>query len=299
VRGTKVTVGPPFFNQVNIPLGLFLLLLTGIGPLIAWRRASLGNLRRQFLWPTAAMLVTAAALAAVRMSDAWSVVAYALGAFVVVTVVQEFVRGTGARYRLHGENWALAFVRLVGRNRRRYGGYVVHIGMVMLFAAFAGLAFKSDTEVTLKPGQSVDVRSPYGHVYHITHQGVSQYEELNRFVTAASVDVTKDGKYFGTMKSEKRQYLDSMGQPTAEPATEVAIRSDLREDLYIVFAGAVKGTEQAVYRITINPLVWWVWYGGLVLAFGGLITLWPTGQGPTPASRRRAEPAGYVAQVGA
>jgi len=299
VRGTKVTVGPPFFNQVNVPLGMGLLLLTGIGPLIAWRKASAQNLKRQFLWPTVALLVVAAALAAIRMSDAWSIVAYALGAFVTATVVQEFVRGVGARHRLHAEALPVAFFRLVGRNRRRYGGYVVHLGIVMLFAAFAGLAFKKDTEVTLKPGQAVDVKSPYGYTYHITHQGISQYEELNRFVTAASVDVSKDGKYLGTMKSEKRQYLDSMGQPTAEPATEVAIRSDMREDLYVVFAGAVQGTEQAVYKIVINPLVWWVWYGGLVLAFGGLITLWPSAQGPTPASLRRAEPAGYVAQVGA
>jgi cytochrome c-type biogenesis protein CcmF len=299
IRGTKVTVGPPFFNQVNIPLGLFLLLLTGIGPLIAWRRASPENLRRQFLWPVAAMLVTFVCLAAVRMSDAGSVVAYALGAFVVGTVLQEFVRGTGARHRLHAESYPLALVRLVGRNRRRYGGYVVHLGMVMLFAAFAGLAFKRETEVTLKPGQSVDVKSPYGWTYHITHQSVSQYEQLNRIVTAASVDVTRNGKYLGTMKSEKRQHLDSLGRPTFEPSTEVAIRSDMREDLYIVFAGAVQGTEEAVYRITINPLVWWVWYGGMVLAAGGLITLWPGAQGPTAASRRRAEPAGYVAQVGA
>ena len=299
VRGTKVTVGPPFFNQVNIPLGMLLLLLTGIGPLIAWRRASPENLRRQFLWPVTAMLVTAASLAAVRMTSPWSVVAYALGAFVVGTVVQEFVRGTLARHHLHGEMYPLAFVRLVGRNRRRYGGYVVHLGIVMLFAAFAGLAFKSEREVTLKPGQSVDVKDPYGATFHITHQGVSQYEQLNRFVTAASVDVLRNGKYIGTMKSEKRQHLDSLGRPTFEPSTEVAIWSTAREDLYIVFAGAVKGTEEAVYKIVINPLVWWVWYGGLVLAFGGIITMWPGAQGPTAASRRRAEPAGYVAQVGA
>jgi cytochrome c-type biogenesis protein CcmF len=299
VRGTKVTVGPPFFNQVNIPLGLFLLLLTGIGPLIAWRRASPENLKRQFLWPTTAMVVTFVSLAAIRMTDWWSVMAYALGAFVVGTVLQEFVRGTGARHRLHAESYPLALFRLVGRNRRRYGGYVVHLGMVMLFAAFAGLAFKRETEVTLKPGQSVDVKSPYGWTYRITHQSVSQYEQLNRFVTAASVDVTRNGKYIGTMKSEKRQHLDSLGRPTFEPSTEVAIRSDMKEDLYIVFAGAVQGTEEAVYRITINPLVWWVWYGGMVLAAGGLITLWPGAQGPTAASRRRAEPAGYVAQVGA
>jgi len=299
LRGTKVTVGPPAFNLVNVPLGLALLLLTGIGPLIAWRRASPENLKRQFLWPVTAMVVTAVSLAAIRMSDWYSLVAYALGAFVVGTVVQEFVRGTLARHHLHGEFYPLALVRLVGRNRRRYGGYVVHLGMVMLFAAFAGLAFKRETEVTLKPGQSVDVKSPYGWTYHITHQGVSQYEELNRYVTAASVDVLRNGKYIGTMKSEKRQHLDSLGRPTFEPSTAVAIHSDAREDLYIVFAGAVQGTEEAVYRITINPLVWWVWYGGLVLAAGGLITLWPGAQGPTAASRRRAEPAGYVAQVGA
>ncbi|MGD0484415.1 MAG: heme lyase CcmF/NrfE family subunit [Gemmatimonadales bacterium] len=299
VRGTKVTVGPPFFNLVNIPLGLLLLLLTGIGPLIAWRKASTANLRRQFVWPVAGMLVTAAALALVRMSDAWAIVAYALAAFVTVTIAQEFVRGSAARHRQYHEGWPLAVVRLVGRNRRRYGGYVVHLGMVMLFCGFAGLAFKRETEVTLKPGQSAEIRSPYGHVYRVTHQGVSQYEQLNRFVTAASLDVYKDGKYVGVMKSEKRQHMDSMGQPTFEPSTVVAIRSDLREDLYVVFAGSVQGTEEAVYRLTINPLVWWVWYGGLVLAIGGLISMWPTGRGPKVVARRRALEAGYVARVGA
>ena len=296
VRGTKVTVGPPFFNQVNIPLGLLLLFLTGVGPLIAWRQASTANLRRQFLWPVAGMLVTGALLAALRMSDVWAIAAFALAVFVTVTVAQEFVRGTGARHRQYGEAWLLAMVRLVGRNRRRYGGYVVHLGMVMLFVGFAGMAFKSDTEVTLKPGQTTEVRSPYGHVYRLTHQGISQYEQLNRFVSAASLDVYQDGKYLGVMKSEKRQHMDSMGQPSFEPSTEVAIRSGVREDLYIIFAGSVQGTEEAVYRITINPLVWWVWYGGMVLALGGLISMWPTGRAPTPV-KRRADQAGYVARV--
>ncbi len=299
VRGTKVTVGPPFFNMVNIPLGLLLLLLTGIGPLIAWRKASTANLRRQFVWPVAGMVLTGAALALLRMSDGWAIVAYALAVFVTVTVAQEFVRGTAARHRQYHEAWPLAVVRLVGRNRRRYGGYVVHLGMVMLFAGFAGLAFKREMEVTLKPGQTAEIRSPYGHVYRVTHQGVSQYEQLNRFVTAASLDVYRDGKYVGVMKSEKRQHMDSMGQPTFEPSTVVAIRSDVREDLYVVFAGSVQGTEEAVYRLTINPLVWWVWYGGLVLAIGGLISMWPTGRGPKIVARRRALEAGYVARVGA
>ncbi len=297
IKGTKVTVGPPFFNQVNVPLGLLLLLLTGIGPLIAWRHASTGNLRRQFFWPVAALLVVAIGLVAVRMSDGWAIGAYALAAFVVATIVQEFVRGTGARMRLHHEPMPLAFARLVGRNRRRYGGYVVHLGIVMLFAGFAGLAFKSDTEATLKPGESVEVKSPYGHTYKLTFQGVSQYEQLNRFVSAATLEVYRDGKYEGLMRSEKRQHLNSLGQPTFEPSTEVAIRSDIREDLYLVYAGSVQGTEQSVFRVTLNPLVWWVWYGGMVLVVGGLISMWPGGGGPTAASRRRAEPAGYVAQV--
>ncbi|HWO90154.1 MAG TPA: heme lyase CcmF/NrfE family subunit [Gemmatimonadales bacterium] len=297
LKGTKVTVGPPFFNQVNVPLGLLLLLLTGVGPLIAWRKASPQNLRRQFQWPVTAMLVVIAALAALRLSDAWAIVACGLAAFVTGTVVQEFIRGTGARMRLHGEKPALAFVRLVGRNRRRYGGYVVHLGIVMMFVGFTGEAFRTDREATLRPGQAVEVRSPYGHTYRLEHQGVSQYEQLNRFVSAASVDVYRDGRYLGVMKSEKRQHVNSLGQPTFEPSTEVAIRSDLREDLYLVYAGSVQGTEEAVYRITITPLVWWVWYGGMVLVLGGLVTMWPGGGGPTAASRRRAEPAGYVAQV--
>jgi cytochrome c-type biogenesis protein CcmF len=161
------------------------------------------------------------------------------------------------------------------------------------------MAFKSDKEVTLKPGQTTEVRSPYGHVYRLTHQGLSQYEQQNRFVTAASLDVYRDGKYIGVMRSEKRQHMDSMGQPSFEPSTEVAIRSDVREDLYIIFAGAVQGTEEAVYRITINPLVWWVWYGGIVLALGGLISMWPGAHGPAVVSRRRSVEAGYVARVDA
>ena len=278
--------------------GRLLLFLTGVGPLIAWRQASTANLRRQFLWPVAGMLVTGALLAVLRMSDVWAIAAFALAVFVTVTVAQEFVRGTLARHGQYKEAWPLAVVRLVGRNRRRYGGYVVHLGMVMLFVGFAGMAFKSDTEVKLRPGQTTEVRSPYGHVYRFMHQGISQYDQLNRFVLAASLDVYRDGKYLGVMKSEKRQHMDSMGQPTFEPSTEVAIRSDVREDLYIIFAGSVQGTEEAVYRITINPLVWWVWYGGMVLALGGLISMWPTGRAPTPV-KRRADQAGYVARVDA
>jgi len=296
ITGTKVTVGPPFFNQVNVPLGLLLLAFTGVGPLIAWRKASPQNLKRQFLVPFGALLATAVLLTALGMRDLWALVALALGAFVTGTVVQEFVRGTGARHRLHGEAWLTAFVRLVGRNRRRYGGYVVHLGIVMLFVGFAGMAFKSDTEATLKPGESIEIRSPYGHQYRFVFQGVSQYTQLNRGVSAASLDLFQGDEYLGVLKSEKRQHFNALGEPTFSPSTEVAIRSTLREDVYLVYAGSVQSTEESVFRITITPLVWWVWYGGIVLAIGGIIAMWP-GAGVASSARRRAEPAGYVAKV--
>ncbi|HEV8357669.1 MAG TPA: heme lyase CcmF/NrfE family subunit [Gemmatimonadales bacterium] len=277
VQGTKITVGPPFFNRVNIPLGLLLVALTGIGPLIAWRKASPANLRRQFLVPAAAGLLVATVLLALRIRDSYAVAAWALAGFVAGTVGQEFWRGARARHRMHGEPPLLALGRLISRNRRRYGGYIVHLGVITYVCAFAGMAFKVTREVTLAPGESVEMRSPFGHTYRFTHLGVSQYPELNRFVSAASLEVRKDGVSRGRIKSEKRQHRDSFGRNTFEPSTEVGIRSDLREDLYVVYAGSVEGTDRATYAITLNPLVLWVWIGAGILIAGGLVTMWPGG----------------------
>jgi cytochrome c-type biogenesis protein CcmF len=287
VRGEKITVGPPFFNTVNIPLGLLLLLLTGIGPLIAWRRASVSNLRRQFTVPVSFGLVAGGALLVAGMRDPYAVICYALAGFVLGTILQEFQKGVSARMRMHGENVAAAFVRLVGRNRRRYGGYIVHFGMLMMFAAFAGLAFKKEMDVTLAPGQSTATVDPWGHRWKFTSTGVSQFKALNRYVTAVSLDVERDGKRAGILTSEKRQHVDSQDQPTFEPSTEVGIMGSLRQDVYLVLAGITQG-ETAEVRITFNPLVEWVWYGGIIMAIGGLIVMWPQ------AERRRTQ-SGYAA----
>ncbi len=292
VQGTKVTVGPPFFNQVNVPLGLALLALTGIGPLIAWRRASLPNLQRQFAVPATAGGFTLLVLLVGGMRDLYALLAIALGGFVAATIVQEFARGARARHRQYGEAYPLALARLLGRNRRRYGGYIVHTGIVILFVAFAGMAFKTETEATLRPGESASLRSPYGHTYTFTHLGISQYDALNRQITAATVEVRRNGKPIGFLTPEKRQHVDGLGRPTFQPSTEPAIMSMLREDLYGVLGGTVDGTEQAVFRFTINPLVWWVWYGGMVVALGGLIVMWPGG---SPAARRAQ--AGYTVRL--
>ena len=298
VRGSKITVGPPFFNRVNVPLGLLLLALTGIGPLIAWRKASTANLRRQFTWPVASGVVTAVVLLVAGVRGLYPLMALSLAGFVTGTIVQEFYRGVRARHRMHGESAPLAFARLVARNRRRYGGYLVHAGIVIYCVAFSGMAFKREIEATLKPGQSATLASPFGHTYTFTHVGVSQFEALNRIVSAATVQVAKDGKPAGLMSSEKRQHVDSFRRPTFEPSTEVAIRSSLQEDVYITYAGSVGGTEEAVYRFTINPLVWWVWFGGFVLAFGGLVTMWPGG-GATVTAPQRVVAQPRLAEAGA
>src|SRR3954467_1859664 len=209
VKGTKITVGPPFFNRVNVPLGLLLLGLTGVGPLIAWRKASAANLRRQFIVPVAAGGVTLVLLLVAGMRDFYAVVALALAGFVAGTIGQEFYRGIRARHRMHGESPVLAFARLIGRNRRRYGGYIVHAGILIYFVAFAGMAFRRQQEATLKPGEAIEMSSPFGHRYRFTHMGISQYEALNRIVSAATLEVTKDGRPIGLITSEKRQHVDS------------------------------------------------------------------------------------------
>src|SRR6266576_2111750 len=298
IKGTKITVGPPFFNQVNIPLGLALLAMTGVGPLIAWRRASLSNLRRQFAVPTTSGVFVLLILLVAGMRDIGALMAFSIGGFVLGTVVQEFARGARARHRQYGEPIPVALVQLLSRHRRRYGGYIVHVAIVLLFVAFAGMAFKTETQATLRPGETATLQGSDGHVYSFTHLGISQYNALNRQVTAALVEVQRDGKPIGRLRTEKRQHVDGLGRPTFEPSTEVGIMSGLRVDLYVVLAGLVNGTEQAVFRFTINPLVWWVWFGGFVLVIGGLIVLWP-GSGPPPGTGPRPPrmQAGYAVKL--
>ena len=296
VKGVKITYGPPTFNFVNIPLGLVLLLVTGIGPLIAWRRASTANLQRQFAIPVTVGVFALLILLVAGMRDVGALLAFSFGAFVMGTVCQEFARGARARHRQYGEPTVLAVFQLLSRNRRRYGGYIVHIGIVLLFMGFAGMAFKTETEATLRPGETAELRGRDGHLYSFTHLGISQYNTLNRYVTAALLEVKRDGKEIGRLRTEKRQHVDALGNKTFEPSTEVGIMSGLRVDLYVVLAGLVNGTEEAVFRFTINPLVWWVWFGGFVLVIGGLIVLWPGGPPPGTGPRVRTQ-AGYAVKL--
>jgi cytochrome c-type biogenesis protein CcmF len=289
VKGDKIEVGPPWFNEVNGPLGLLLLALTGIGPLIAWRRASTANLRRQFTWPVTAGVAVFVTLIALGMRDPYALISYLLAGFVFGTIIQEFVKGIGARRRMYSESLLPASFRLVIRNRRRYGGYIVHFGVVILFCAFAGLMFKRDVVATVKTGDSIKATDAYGHNWVFTSQGISSFEQLNRKVIAVSFAVTRDGKKMGLLSSEKRQHVDTQGNPTFEPSTEVGILESPKQDVYLVFAGAVDRDTASVH-INFNPLVWWVWFGGIIMAFGGLIVMWPQAQ-------RAERESGYVAQL--
>jgi cytochrome c-type biogenesis protein CcmF len=282
----KITVGPPAFNRVNIPLGLLLLALTGIGPLIAWRRASMSNLRRQFTIPVGIGAATAIVLVALGMRNWEALVAYFLCGFVAGTIAQEFWKGIGARRSIHRESFVKGFYHLVSRNRRRYGGYIVHAGIVMLFAAFAGLAFKVDYDVTLNTGDSHEITDPLGHRWKFVSQGLSTTQRQNTRVLSLGLEAWRDGKLLEVMRPEKRTYFNARGEQVFNPTTEVAYRSTAKVDTYIVLAG-VTGQDTAEIRVSFNPLVIWVWIGGFVMMIGGLIVMWPQ------AERRRPQ-AGYV-----
>jgi cytochrome c-type biogenesis protein CcmF len=287
-QGEKLEVGMPFFNAVNIPLGLLLLALTGVGPLIAWRRASTANLKRQFATPVAVAVLGTMALGALGMRHPYALVFYFLSAFVGATIVQEFAKGIGARRRMYGEGLLAAGGRLVVRNRRRYGGYIVHFGVVVMFAAFAGMFFQKDyTEVELKEGQTFAAADPWGDTWTFTNQGLSRFKTLNRETWALNLAVSKNGKPQGYMLAERRQHFNSLGEPTFDPSTEVAIRESARQDVYVYMRGMLDA-DTAVLNIHFNPLVVWVWMGGFLMAFGGIIVMWPQA-----AQRER----GYVAEL--
>ncbi|MFM8780269.1 MAG: cytochrome c-type biogenesis CcmF C-terminal domain-containing protein, partial [Gemmatimonadota bacterium] len=288
VRGTKITVGESFFNAVNVPLGLLLLALTGIGPLIAWRRASVANIQRQFAGPATLGVIAAAALFTLGIRELYPLMTWGLASFVAGTILQEFWKGIGARRTMYGEGVPMALVRLVARNRRRYGGYIVHAGIVILFAAFAGMAFRKEYDVTLRAGESTTAIDPFGRRWTFTSEGLSEFKALNRDVLTVALRPTVDGQPLPILTSEKRQHRDSRGQPTFQPSTEVGILSQQRQDVYLVLAGAIG--DQAEIRINFNPLVAWVWHGGILMAIGGLIVMWP------PSMRRRRQE-GYVAEL--
>ncbi len=288
--GQAIAVGPPFFNRVSIPIGLVLLALTGVGPVIAWRRASPRNLRRNFAIPLAVAAATAGTLAVLGMRHGLAILTFSLSSFVLAVIAQEFWKGTTARARIEGEGHVRAFFHLVARNRRRWGGYIVHVGMALIFTAFAGSAFDVDVTQTMSPGETVTVTSAWGHSYELRYEGISASQQPNMLQLVALMSVSREGRPVATLTAEKRQY-----RTWEALINEVGIRTTPREDLYIILAEVpdVRGiltddpaAQRATFEIQVNPLVGWIWYGGLVITLGALIALWPS-RGSIAVERER------------
>ena len=264
IQGEKATVGPPWFNDVNVPLGLGLLALTGVGPLLAWRKSSLDSLRRNFTWPLVMGVLTGVILAALGMRQAYALICFALSAFVIGTIVQEFHKGAKARRVHRGGSYPGALLDLTLVNTRRYGGYVVHFGMVLIFIGVAGSAFDTEKKADLVAGQSIDIRG-----YQVKFLGLDEGRTPNYEWMSAKLEVTKNGKPIGTFAPQKHFYLASQ-----QPTSEVRRHATFQEDLYMVFAG-VTDDDKTTVQIFVKPLVRWVWLGAIVVFLGTVVTLVP------------------------
>lgn len=267
VLGEKITVGAPFFNKVNIPIGLMLLLLTGVGPLIAWRRSSWDSLKRAFRWPVAAMFLTMAVLAALGVHHLYALMSFGLCAFVTVTVVLEFWKGARAIAAKNGMNLLRAMAELTHRNTRRYGGYLVHMGIVLMFIGYTGSAFNKDATQEVKIGDRFSIGR-----YELLVKQVTDGENPNYSWQRALIAVYRGGAYLGDLSPERRVFSASQ-----QPTSEVAIRRRINEDLYLNFASMSQTDSQAaIIQAYVFPLVSWIWIGFYVLMSGTLVCLIPS-----------------------
>ncbi|HYE26250.1 MAG TPA: heme lyase CcmF/NrfE family subunit [Clostridia bacterium] len=292
VQGTKVTVGPPFFNKVNIPIALVLLLLTAVGPLLAWRKTSVDSLKKNFLVPAIVSVLAGVALIAggmkpwQEMSYFYSLIAIVLSTLVAATIMSEFWRGGRVIARHQNTNVLAGMVQLTRRNTRRYGGYIVHLGVVLCIVGFAGAAFNTDTEKELGFGDSMQIGR-----YTLVCKSYTQDSNPNYMSEKAIVEVYRGGKLIDTMYPERRIYTVSQ-----QPATMVANRSGIREDLYLVYTGVNPDTGRPIIKAHLNPLVWWIWMGAHILLIGTVIALFPNMQAAKALAGKR-ERANAVVEV--
>lgn len=285
LTGERISVAAPFFNKVNGPLFLLLFLLMGIGPLLGWRRTGMDALRRQFTWPVVAG-VAMGVIAAILSPNPWPSVGLAVCAFATATIVQEFVRGVLARRTTNGENPLTAMVGLLRRNGRRYGGYIVHLGMVMMAVAIIGNEFfQQTTNVTLAPGTKVELGG-----YELTYVGLETNRASNRMEYGARLIVhDSNGKMVGSLLPLRNIYDKTPDMPTSE----VGLRMTLLEDVYVLLNGWEAGGSTATFSVFINPLTAWLWIGGIFLVLGTLIAAWPH-----PVKRTASVPAGAALAAG-
>jgi cytochrome c-type biogenesis protein CcmF len=297
VQGNKVTVGAPFYNKVNIPVALLLLLLTAVGPLLAWRKTSLESLKRNFFWPTLGALAVAIFLIITPQSwgsifgmRPWRDVTYLyslmtifLSALVIFTVVSEFYRGGRVISGHTGQGMFASIVQLGHRNTRRYGGYIVHFGVVLAMIGFAGSAFNQEKEADkgLNYGDQMTIGN-----YTLICRSYTDEEFPNYASEWAVLDVYKNGNKIDTLTPERRFYKASQ-----QASTLPFIRSTFKEDLYVIFEGQnEKGWP--IIKAHLNPMVIWIWIGAWVMVLGTGMALIPNAPAPArvPVAKRVAEP---------
>ncbi len=266
LRGVKISVGAPFFNSVSIPISIGLVVLMGVGPLIAWRRASMQQLARHFLRPALAGAGVAAVLFALGVRGGWALAAFASAVFVAVVVVAEFVRVARARAASTRGSFLSALAEVAGRNRRRYGGLVVHLGIVCIAIGItASFGFQKSREVALAPGEVVDFEG-----YRVQYKGLVHEEQAHRLVIGARLDVSRDGRSLGTYVPAKNFYAGRQ-----EPTTTVAVRERPHHDLYFILGDVARDGSHVTVRMLVNPLVMWIWFGGIILTLGTVLAVLP------------------------
>ncbi len=263
--GEQRSVEISFFNDLNVPMGLFVLLLTGIGPLIAWRKSSKSNFMRHFLIPLSGGILTAGLLLLFGVTELYPVLTFSLAAFALVGVIQEFYKGTVATKSRTNRSWGGAFSEMIMNTKRRYGGYLVHVGMIMIFVGIAGSsAYNSEAEAKLAKGETLSVDN-----YTLTYSEFERFQNDLKWSGIAILDIQKNGKYVGQIKPEKAKFFKS-----DQPMSEVALRMTLEEDLYIILGGFDQ-EENIWITARVNPLINWMWLGGIMLIIGTGVALFP------------------------
>ncbi|HSB67936.1 MAG TPA: heme lyase CcmF/NrfE family subunit [Candidatus Methylomirabilis sp.] len=282
VRGTKISVGTPYFNRVSGPLGMALLLLMGVGPLIAWGRASLNNLRRNFLKPTLFAIAGAVLVYLLGVHEEAVLAAFLFSFFVIGTVGFEFAVSTRTRARSMGESLLQAFFSLLLRSRRRYGGLIVHLGVVIAIIGIAvSSVYKVEREATLKPGETLAV----GH-YTVRFDGLAAGERPTHVLVWANLMGLKDGKPLGELTPGQRYYPNQQ-----TPFASVDARYHWREDLYVILSAFERDGSSATIKVLINPMISWIWIGGVVIVLGVLVAVLPERRLALLSVRARAQEA--------
>src|SRR5437879_3271365 len=262
---TRSGVGGPYFNRVDIPVGLLILFLTGVGPLLAWRKTSRESLKRNFGWPLLTGLLAGGVGFILGFRGFYPLASLILCFFVAATILLEFYRGSKVIRARSGASFAACAIDLTMRNTRRYGGYCIHMGMVFVFIGLAGTAFDRDVQKSMQVGDSMHI-GPYTLVL----QATDSKPEKNYTAQRMMVEVLRGNKPMMMLFPEKRNFITNK-----ENGTMVAIYSTLKEDLYVVFAGIDPDTQVPVIHAYLNPLVKWIWFGGVTVVFGTLIALSP------------------------